>query len=258
MSHHYFGGVEVPPLPDVPLLPLVPLPEVPLPLVPDEPLLPDEPLPLVPPAPDEPLPLVPLVPELPLPLLSPAPLPLVPLLPELPLPPEVPPEVPLVPLPPEVPPPLVPPLPEVPPGVVVEGAVLGDVALSAGGVVVPVPPVPVPLVPDVPLVPEVLLGVVVAASLGAVVVVSLFLQAPNMAAITAAVRMIFVAFGNAFIVYSSFTSILCRCLPAIASAGGQQRQVSPAMSLIATPGNGTIREPARLARQPRFSARIRL
>jgi hypothetical protein len=74
-----------------------------------------------------------------------------------------------------------------------------------------------------------------------VVVVSLFLQAPSMVAMMAALRMIFDAFEKAFIVNSSFTSILCRCLPAMRQAGAQQRQVSPAMSLIATPGNGTIR-----------------
>jgi hypothetical protein len=41
-------------------------------------------------------------------------------------------------------------------------------------------------------------------------------------------------------------------------AGGQQRQVSPAMSLIATPENGTIMEPAWSDTQEPFSARIRL
>jgi hypothetical protein len=80
-------------------------------------------------------------------------------------------------------------------GVVVDGGVADGVVVSLGGVVVPVP-----LVPVVPLVPDVVLGVVLVPSLGVTVVVSVFLQAPSMAAMTAAVRMIFDAFEKAFIV----------------------------------------------------------
>jgi hypothetical protein len=76
-------------------------------------------------------------------------------------------------------------------------------------------------------VPDVVLGEVVELSPGLVVlVVSFFLQAPSRAARTAAVSNTLELLENAFIVYSSFTSILCRCK--------QRRQVSPAMSLIAT------------------------
>lgn len=79
-------------------------------------------------------------------------------------------------------------------GVVVEGGVVaGGVAMSLGGVVVPVPVVPV-----VPLVPDVVLGVVVSAG-GVTTVVSVFLQALSTAAMTAALRMIFVALEKAFI-----------------------------------------------------------
>ena len=77
--------------------------------------------------------------------------------------------------------------------------VTGGVVVPDGIVVVPVPPVP--LVPVVPLVPDVVVGVVVVASPGGVTtVVSVFLQAPSMAAMTAAVRMIFDALEIAFIV----------------------------------------------------------
>jgi hypothetical protein len=56
-------------------------------------------------------------------------------------------------------------------------------------------------VPVVPLVPEVLVGAVAVSPVPVVVpVVSVFLQAPSMAAMTAAVRMIFDAFEIAFIV----------------------------------------------------------
>jgi hypothetical protein len=89
-------------------------------------------------------------------------------------------------------------------GVVVDGGVVVSLGGVAGGVVVVVVvvvPVPlVPVVPVVPLVPEVVLGVVLVPSLGVTVVVSVFLQAPSMAAMTAAVRMIFDAFEKAFIV----------------------------------------------------------
>ncbi len=83
------------------------------------------------------------------------------------------------------------------------GAVDGGTAVSLGGVAgVVVVVVVVPVVPAVPLVPEVVAGVVVVvvASLGGTTVVSVFLQAPSMAAMTAAVRMIFDAFEKAFIV----------------------------------------------------------
>jgi hypothetical protein len=83
-------------------------------------------------------------------------------------------------------------------GVVVDGGADG-VVVSLGGVAGGVV-VPVPLVPVVPLVPDVVLGVVLVPSLGVTVVVSVFLQAPSMAAMTAAVRMIFDAFEKAFIV----------------------------------------------------------
>lgn len=130
-------------------------------------------------------------------------LPEVPLVPDVPL---VPGEVPL-----GVPLPLVPPVPELPllpPG---GGVVPGLVVVSLGGVAgvvdggvvsLGVVVVPVPLVPVVPLLPEVVVGAVVPASLGGAVVVvgSFFLQAPSMAAMTAAVRMTFDAFEKAFIV----------------------------------------------------------
>jgi hypothetical protein len=82
-------------------------------------------------------------------------------------------------------------------GGVVAGAVLGVVVVSLGAVV--------PLVPLVPLVVLGVVGVVVVVvvvveSAGGVTVVSVFLQAPSMAASTAAVRMTFDAFGKAFIV----------------------------------------------------------
>lgn len=84
-------------------------------------------------------------------------------------------------------------------GGVVPGAGAGmveGIEVSAGGVTV----VPVPVVPLVPLVPEVA-GAVAVVSLGGVMtVVSLFLQAPSMAAMTAAVRMIFDVLEIAFIV----------------------------------------------------------
>ena len=117
--------------------------------------------------------------EVPLPLV---PLPLVPLLP-VPL-------VPLVPVP-VAPVPLVAPEP-IEPEPVVDPLV--PVPL--------VPLVPVPLVPLVPLVPDELLGMVLVSLLvpDGVVVVSVFLQAPSMAAMTAAVRMIFDALEIAFIV----------------------------------------------------------
>ena len=128
------------------------------------------PLPLVP-LPLAPLPLEPLVP------LPPVPLP-VPLLLSMPL----------VPVPPVVDPPVVDPL----------------VPLPLPLPLVPVP-VPVPLLPPVPLVPlvpEELVGAVLVSPLApdGVVVVSDFLQAPSMAAMTAAVRIIFDVLEIAFIV----------------------------------------------------------
>jgi hypothetical protein len=82
----------------------------------------------------------------------------------------------------------------------VAGAVDGGTTVSLGGVAGVV--VVVVVVPAVPLVPEVVAGVVVVvvASLGGTTVVSVFLQAPSMAAMTAALRMIFDAFEKAFIV----------------------------------------------------------
>jgi hypothetical protein len=79
-------------------------------------------------------------------------------------------------------------------GVVAGGVVAGGVVMSLGAVVVPVPVVPV-----VPLVPEVVAGVVVSVAGGVTTVVSDFLQAPSTAAMTAALRMIFVALEKAFI-----------------------------------------------------------
>lgn len=169
-----------------------------------------------------------------------------PLVPEVPLLPEVPlvPEVPLLPLP-EVPLPLLPLVPEVPllplaGGVVVPGVVVPGVVVLSGGVVGVVLGVVegvvvslggvVPVVPVVPLVPEVVEGEVVVVSPGAVPAVSFLLQAPSMAAMTAAVRMIFDVVEKAFIVFnSSFTSILCccsipRCRQATAAPGQSRNE----------------------------------
>ena len=123
--------------------------------------------------------------EVPLPLV---PLPLVPLVPLVPVP-----LVPLVPVP-VAPVPLVAPEPIEPEPVVDPLVPVPLVPL--------VPLVPVPLVPLVPLVPDELLGMVLVSLLvpDGVVVVSVFLQAPSMAAMTAAVRMIFDALEIAFIV----------------------------------------------------------
>ena len=86
-------------------------------------------------------------------------------------------------------------------GAGVAGGVVVPVPLVPLVPLVPVPPVPVPLVPLVPLVPDVVAGAVVEVSPGGVTtVVSDFLHAPSMAAMTAAVRIIFDALGIAFIV----------------------------------------------------------
>lgn len=136
------------------------------------------PLPL-PPVPVAPLPLVP-EPLMPL-------VPLVPLEPPVPLVPPVAPE-PLVPVAPE---PLVPVAPE-------------PVVLVA-----PVPPAP--LLPPAPLVPDELLGEVAASPLppAPAPAVSDFLQAPNMAAMTAAVRMIFDALDIVFICVTPRSRLSC-------------------------------------------------
>jgi hypothetical protein len=80
------------------------------------------------------------------------------------------------------------------------GGVLGVLPGSGAGVVGGVV-APVPLVPVVPLVPEDVVGTVVVASLGTIVVVSVFLQAPSMVAKMAAVRMSFDGPGMAFMAW---------------------------------------------------------
>jgi hypothetical protein len=132
-------------------------------------------------------------------------------------------------------------------GGVVPGAgagVVEGIEVSAGG------GVPVPVVPVVPLVPEVAGAVVVVSPGGAMAAVSLFLQAPSMAAMTAAVRMIFDVAEIAFIVLLLVHVYLVPLQPAKLPTGGQQRLVSHAMNLMATQ-EGTIREPTQRDTRPR-------
>jgi hypothetical protein len=130
-------------------------------------------------------------------------------------------------------------------GVVVAGGVAG-VVVSAGAPVVP---------PVVPLVPEAPLGAVAAGSVVVVVVLvgSVFLHAANAPAMRAAISRIFGALLSAFIVYSSFTSILCRWFQVRRWNGNGARLVPP---WLGGQGSRTDREPAQNAAP--FSARIRL
>jgi hypothetical protein len=133
-------------------------------------------------------------------------------------------------------------------GVVPAGGVAaGGVVVSAGAPVVP---------PVVPLVPEVLLGAVAAGSVVVVVVVlvgSVFLQAASAPAMRAAISKIFGALLSAFIIYSSFTSILCRWPQVRRWSGSGARLVPP---WPGGHGSRTVREPAQCTAP--FSARIRL
>jgi hypothetical protein len=133
------------------------------------------------------------------------------------------------------------------------GGVAGGVAVSAGAPVVP---------PMVPLVPEVVLagGVAGAVAAGSVVVVvvvvlvgSVFLQAASAPAMSAAISKIFGALLSAFIIYSSFTSILCRWPQVRRWSGSGARLVPP---WPGGHGSRTVREPAQCTAP--FSARIRL
>jgi hypothetical protein len=134
----------------------------------------------------------------------------------------------------------------------------------AGGGVAPVVSAGAPVVPPmVPLVPDVLAGGVVVAgavAAGTVVVVvvvvlvgSVFLHAANAPAMRAAISRTFGALLSAFIVYSSFTSILCRWLQVRRWSGSGARLVPP---WPVGHGSRTDREPAQNAAP--FSARIRL
>jgi hypothetical protein len=149
--------------------------------------------------------------------------------------------------------------------VVVPG-VPGVTSVPAGGVaggVAPVVSAGAPVVPPmVPLVPDVLAGGVVAGAVaaGSVVVVvvvvlvgSVFLQAASAPAMKAAISKIFGALLSAFIIYSSFTSILCRWPQVRRWSGSGARLVPP---WPGGHGSRTVREPAHCTAP--FSARIRL
>jgi hypothetical protein len=136
------------------------------------------------------------------------------------------------------------------------GGVAGGVApvVSAGA---PVVPPMVPLVPEVVPAGGVAAGAVAAGSVVVVVVVvlvgSVFLQAASAPAMSAAISKIFGALPSAFIIYSSFTSILCRWLQVRRWSGSGARLVPP---WPGGHGSRTVREPAHCTAP--FSARIRL
>lgn len=180
------------------------------------------------------------------------------LLPDVPLVPVPVPEVPLVPDVPDVPVPLVPDVP-VPVSPVVPLVPVSPVPVPLVPVPVPLVPVPlvpvspVPVVPPVPLVPEVVPGVVVVVvSPVPVAGVSLRLQATSIDASSAALKMIFGAVVNGFIVYSSVTTIEYRRLSIELAAGNGARSILPDMQHCPA---RTIREPASWLTRSRYLMR---